>query len=383
MAEAGWYPDPGEQHELRWFDGSGWTDEVMTRPRPAVAAASSPSTEVGPSPATEVGPSPDQDDAGSPTRFPAVPAAGWKLLLVFGGLLTGAVLLPFASAGGDASAIVSDPSAALPIFALVGVAIVAGLLGRAGYDVGPALGTGVVLVFSVVMALFAPFIKLLFDFSSAYGTSVEPNAGIICLAAATVVGLIVAVPVVASVARTEGKAQLPPVLGIVAAGGAALYLWGVTRPAYPGAPLLTGDWYFDSVLVLLFASVAVPALLVLGARTASAAALLGGALVFPGASWFAEAVGSGETFGVQRSAGYDEMGFGLMVALVAVVVGVFSGAQRAEQTPEGVRHVPARSSGAMAVVIGVVLLLGLVAMTESADGYPSGYDTGYTDFSGD
>jgi uncharacterized protein YxjI len=28
---ANWYPDPTGRHELRWFDGSGWTDHVSTR----------------------------------------------------------------------------------------------------------------------------------------------------------------------------------------------------------------------------------------------------------------------------------------------------------------------------------------------------------------
>lgn len=103
MAEAGWYPDPGGQHELRWFDGSDWTHEVLTRNEPTAESAH---------PAEAASP-PDQDHAEVSTHFPAVPAAGWKLLLAFAALLTGAVLLPFASAGGEASAIASWASVSL------------------------------------------------------------------------------------------------------------------------------------------------------------------------------------------------------------------------------------------------------------------------------
>ena len=28
---AGWYPDPSEQHYLRYFDGSTWTEHVTHR----------------------------------------------------------------------------------------------------------------------------------------------------------------------------------------------------------------------------------------------------------------------------------------------------------------------------------------------------------------
>lgn len=35
---AGWYPDPLEQADLRWFDGSGWTDQTREHPQAAASA---------------------------------------------------------------------------------------------------------------------------------------------------------------------------------------------------------------------------------------------------------------------------------------------------------------------------------------------------------
>ena len=34
-AEAGWYADPGRTFEQRYWDGTRWTDEVMTGGRPS------------------------------------------------------------------------------------------------------------------------------------------------------------------------------------------------------------------------------------------------------------------------------------------------------------------------------------------------------------
>jgi hypothetical protein len=31
ITPAGWYPDPGRTHELRYFDGQAWTDHVSDR----------------------------------------------------------------------------------------------------------------------------------------------------------------------------------------------------------------------------------------------------------------------------------------------------------------------------------------------------------------
>ncbi len=28
LTEAGWYPDPNQEHHFRYFDGSGWTGHV-------------------------------------------------------------------------------------------------------------------------------------------------------------------------------------------------------------------------------------------------------------------------------------------------------------------------------------------------------------------
>jgi Protein of unknown function (DUF2510) len=38
-APAGWYPDPAQQHEQRYWDGMGWTEHVFDAPRPAPVAA--------------------------------------------------------------------------------------------------------------------------------------------------------------------------------------------------------------------------------------------------------------------------------------------------------------------------------------------------------
>jgi hypothetical protein len=41
MTPAGWYPDPSGAAELRWFDGSVWTDHVSTAGRSFTSAVSS------------------------------------------------------------------------------------------------------------------------------------------------------------------------------------------------------------------------------------------------------------------------------------------------------------------------------------------------------
>jgi Protein of unknown function (DUF2510) len=39
QAAQGWYPDPSDQRQLRWFDGAQWTDRVHSAAQPAAYAA--------------------------------------------------------------------------------------------------------------------------------------------------------------------------------------------------------------------------------------------------------------------------------------------------------------------------------------------------------
>lgn len=430
MAESGWYPDPTGQHELRWFDGSMWTDHVHTagivacEPGPFAAAGplgaagppaldaaapgqmhpstatSSPQAPPGPGswPAPEAQPG-SAEPASSPDpaapqgvggaaadNYPPVPASGLGLLVAFGVLVLGGVLLPFASVGGgSAEAIASDIEAALPTIVLAVAVFAAAWAGKAGFDVAPAFGGGAIVVFSVLVALVAPFIKALFDVADAFGGSVSPNIGIISFVAAAVVGVIAAAPIVASVARSAGAGQMPNFVGMAAAGGTGLYLWGVTRPAYEGAPVLTGDWYVDAVILVLAAAIVIPAVLVVVVRSASSAALLAGALLFPAMSWFQSAQSGVSSLAVSRPAGFDEMGMGLLAALSACAFGVFGYARRAVAGTEGTRFIPAKSVGAATMVIGVVVVAGLIGLSQSDDSLSrfDGYGTSDTGYSGD
>lgn len=83
MADPGWYPDPEQPGNIRWWDGMTWTNNS----RPA-----GPSEESGP-PSAPPGPSPT---AGA-TPFPTTPPPGGKnlgcLVGVIGGVLAALVLL--------------------------------------------------------------------------------------------------------------------------------------------------------------------------------------------------------------------------------------------------------------------------------------------------
>ncbi|MDJ1114887.1 DUF2510 domain-containing protein [Microbacterium dauci] len=68
-APAGWYPDPGEPGQKRWWDGSGWSDEVVApfETIPEVPADEA-ETDAAPLPPAEAEPV-------APERAPATPAA--------------------------------------------------------------------------------------------------------------------------------------------------------------------------------------------------------------------------------------------------------------------------------------------------------------------
>lgn len=52
MAERGWHPDPGGRYDLRWFDGTQWTEHVVRAGVPAI----DPVPGQGPTPLPELAP---------------------------------------------------------------------------------------------------------------------------------------------------------------------------------------------------------------------------------------------------------------------------------------------------------------------------------------
>ena len=78
---AGWHPDPYGVHELRYYDGSAWTEHVSDQGRQATAPAASPTT----APAAPVGArSFPLSGYSVPTRIVVFLGAG---LLIFGSFL--------------------------------------------------------------------------------------------------------------------------------------------------------------------------------------------------------------------------------------------------------------------------------------------------------
>ncbi|MFI8633647.1 DUF2510 domain-containing protein [Microbacterium sp. NPDC077663] len=74
QAPAGWYPDPGEPDQLRWWDGTEWaSDTVAPRTPVAVEDAAAPA----PAPASASAPAPAPASAPAPAApvAPAAPAA--------------------------------------------------------------------------------------------------------------------------------------------------------------------------------------------------------------------------------------------------------------------------------------------------------------------
>jgi hypothetical protein len=308
---------------------------------------------------------PSGQSSGEPEAVVGVPLRGAGYLIVFAALMVAGLLLPFTSVGGEAEPLLRDLGEAMSVLVLAGVAVVAGLAGRAGYEAGMAAGAGVIVVFSVAVALLAPVFQGLFELSDAFGTPVTPHVGMLALIGAALVGFVVAFRAFGIVLRSSRDRQIPASLSLLGAGGTALFLWRVAQPAYPGGPVLSGDWYVDSVLFMLAASIAVPALFLVMVRTGTAAALLGGVLVFPTATVLAFRLGQWDAFG--PSQWRDDLGLaGILVALVVAAIGTFGYSDRAVRSVTGARLVvPATSAGATVVAVGLVGVLGLVALADS------------------
>jgi hypothetical protein len=80
---AGWYPDPMEQHESRYWDGATWTDHVATQ---GVSSASSVGVDA-----------PDVSATAAPSTHPPAGRAKSRavLILIGGGLMAVGALLPW------------------------------------------------------------------------------------------------------------------------------------------------------------------------------------------------------------------------------------------------------------------------------------------------
>jgi hypothetical protein len=102
-AAAGWFDDPHAPGQLRWWDGSQWTEHVApnpaAQPEPAVAAL-----EVAPEPAAPAAPAAPQAPAAAPAQPAAVPTASssrgssiaGRTLAIAGGVLVAVLVLAFA-----------------------------------------------------------------------------------------------------------------------------------------------------------------------------------------------------------------------------------------------------------------------------------------------
>lgn len=266
-----------------WVTGSG----APTTPAPVAVPAGPTAHGYGPPPTT-----PAPSLGGGPR-----PVTGWSLLLVFAVLLVLSVVTPFASVGGQSQALVAEPLDALPVMVLAAVAVGAALAGRAGYDVGIAMGAGVVLVYSVLTAMFAGLLRYLLELSEAMGQTFHPHVGMVTALGAVVVGVLVAIPSVATVLRSRTSPRVPWWLAVLSMAGTVTYMVVLLWPQ-PGRPFWTGDPFTDAVAVVWMAAIALPAIAVLVLRTAAAAALLFGVLLLPATAW----VVSRTTWTISRAA---------------------------------------------------------------------------------
>lgn len=73
QAPAGWYPDPGEPDQLRWWDGTEWATDTVA-PRTSVAV-DDPEPAAAPAPAPAPAPTSSPNPAPAPTPAPAPGAA--------------------------------------------------------------------------------------------------------------------------------------------------------------------------------------------------------------------------------------------------------------------------------------------------------------------
>jgi hypothetical protein len=135
---AGWYPDPaGDVTKLRYWDGSGWTEQLMDAATSQAAAPSVPVPSYSPDPNQPYGQQPYQPQYAPATTFP-----GGKdnKNLAIAGLICGIVGL------GGAWLI------ALIGYILGALAIVFGIKGRKSS--APKIGTAS-LVIGIVVILFS------------------------------------------------------------------------------------------------------------------------------------------------------------------------------------------------------------------------------------
>ncbi len=311
------------------------------------------------------------------------PTAGWGLLVAFGVLVVGALVLPFASAGDGSSAepIVSDLAAAVPLFVLAGAAVLAGLAGRQGYDVGAALGGGAVLFFSVILVLIAKVTKDLLDWAGSFGGTFTPHLGLVCALGALVVGVLAVIPALSAVARSQGQRQMPGGLALAGTIGSLVFLAATFWPQ-EGEDLFFGDWFIDGWLVMFFLSLLVPTIMLLAIRTGPAAALLGGVLLFPAASWVSDGLTETSSIGQESWHSYELAGIGLIVAIAVATIGTVGYAFRTEIAADGSRqHTGAGNIGLATAVAAAFGLAGMVSIGIAAneDDGPSYDDTAFDD----
>ncbi|MDT3315387.1 DUF2510 domain-containing protein [Microbacterium sp. KSW4-11] len=75
QAPAGWYPDPGEPDQLRWWDGTEWATDTVAPRTPVAVDDPEPAPAPSPRPAPEPAPAPGAARAGTVWIWAAIAAS--------------------------------------------------------------------------------------------------------------------------------------------------------------------------------------------------------------------------------------------------------------------------------------------------------------------
>lgn len=75
QAPAGWYPDPGEPDQLRWWDGTEWATDTVAPRTPVAVDDPAPAAATEPAPAPTPAPAPGAARAGTVWIWAAIAAS--------------------------------------------------------------------------------------------------------------------------------------------------------------------------------------------------------------------------------------------------------------------------------------------------------------------